>query len=339
MSNSVLAETARALVAGNKGILASDSSPESIEKRFEKVDIENTEENRRNFRQLFITTDGMEQYISGVIMHDETFRQSADDGRKFVEILESKGVLPGIKVDQGKEPLPNSPQEFNTKGMWGLSERLAEYKQLGAKFAKWRGVIVIGKDLPTDEAINSNADLLSDYALACQENNIVPIVEPEVLMDGGHSIEKCREVTFKTLKKVFLYLSKKNVNFEAMLLKPNMVLSGKNNKRKDAPANVAQATMDILLETLPDTLAGVVFLSGGQSATQATENLNAINKLSQNLWPLSFSFERALQEPSLEIWKGEQKNLIAAQKEFLKRAKLNSLATLGKYEQIMEGEK
>lgn len=338
MSNSVLAETARALVTKPKGILAADESSGTIKKRLEKVGIEDTVENHRRYRELLFTTHEIEKYISGVIMFDETIHQISSDGRAFPQVLQEKGIMPGIKVDQGKEPMESSPKEYVTKGMYGLSERLAGYRQMGAKFAKWRALFVIGDGLPTDEAINTNADLLASYALACQQNDVVPVVEPEVLMDGKHTMMDSRNANYRVLKRVFLELSQKGVDLKAMLLKPSWVHPGKENEKPE-DKTVAQATIKLFKEVVPPQLGGIVFLSGGDSPEDSTGHLDAIEETGNLDWPISFSFGRALQEPVLEAWKGLDENKDLAQGLFFKRVMLNGLATTGAYEESMEEQK
>ncbi len=329
---------AESLVTGQKGILAADESDKSIKKRFDGISLESTAETHREYREVLLSTPGIEQYISGVILFDETIRQRTHSGIPFPELLTQKGILTGIKVDKGTIELANFPNEKITEGLDGLKDRLLEYKALGAKFAKWRAVITIGEGIPTPVAIDANAFVLARYAAICQSVGIVPIVEPEVLMDGKHAIEKCREVTYTTLKSVFAHLSEQKVDFSAMLLKPNMVVAGKENPEK-APAHlVAELTVKVFAEVIPDEVPGVVFLSGGQSAEDATANLNEINKFAQMKWRLSFSFGRALQDPVLKTWAGKQENVAEAQKFFVKRARLNNLATAGHYTPEMEKE-
>lgn len=336
-----LNKIAEQMVAPRKGILAADESTPTIGKRFDKINIENTEANRQAYRQLLFTTPDIGKYISGVIMYDETIRQSTEDGKSFVSVLQNAGVLPGIKVDQGTAPDENSPNEKITKGLEGLSERLKEYVSLGAKFAKWRAVITIDKPqgLPTDENLKRNARDLAEYAKNCQEVGLVPIVEPEVLMDGkpaNHDIKKCAEVTEKTLNYVFEELKNLEVAIEGIILKPNMIVPGKESIEKATPEEIAEATVNLFKKILPENLPGIVFLSGGQSEIEATENLNAINKLDSLPWRLSFSYGRALQDGALKAWSGKKENVSDAQKVFLHRAKMNSLATLGQYSSELE---
>ncbi|MES2014483.1 MAG: class I fructose-bisphosphate aldolase [Patescibacteria group bacterium] len=325
-----LKETAIAMVTPGKGILAADESFGNINKKFEKLGIPVTEENRRAYRELLFTAPGIGDYISGVILFDETIRQSAADGRTLVKVLEDSGVIPGIKVDEGPEKIGDT-LETHTKGLEGLPARLSEYAKLGARFAKWRAVITIGEGIPTDAAIRANAKELASYALMCQEAGIVPIVEPEVLMDWSNSQEVCRSVTERTLTAVFEELKNAGVAIEGIILKPNMVVPGKESGVKASPEEVAKATTELFKKVLPSNLPGAVFLSGGQSEVEATENLNAMNKLGAYRWKLSFSYGRALQASALKLWNGKSENVKAAQDAFIKRAKMNSLATLGTY--------
>ena len=331
-----LKKTAKQMVVPGKGILAADESSGTIEKKFAKIGVASTEDNRRSYRGLFFTTPGFEEFISGVILFDETLRQSAADGRTFVSILQGVGVLPGIKVDQGTKEMDGSPNEKVTKGLEGLPERLKEYVELGAKFAKWRAVITIGDVLPTDANIRQNAKDLAAYAALCQEAGLVPIVEPEVLMDGGHGIEACADASERTLRAVFEELKKAGVAPEGMILKTNMVIPGKESGTKAAPETIAELTTTLFERVLPDELPGQAFLSGGQSEVEATENLNAMNKKGQFPCKLSFSYGRALQDSALKTWGGKPENIPAAQKAFYHRAKMNSLATLGKYTSEIE---
>jgi fructose-bisphosphate aldolase class I len=314
-----LKKTAKAMVAPGKGILAADESFGTIEKRFTKINLPSTEENRRNYRGLLFTASGIGQYISGVIMFDETIRQSSADGRTFVSVLQEAGVLPGIKVDQGTKEMEQSPNEKVTKGLEGLPERLKEYVGLGAKFTKWRAVITI-------------------YAKASQEAGLVPMVEPEVLMDGNHSISKCAEVSEKTLRYLFEELKKAGVVIEGTILKTNMVVPGKESTKKTSPQEVAEATVDLFKRVLPPNLPGCAFLSGGLSEVDATAFLDAMNKLGKFPWQLSFSYGRALQDSVLKTWNGKAENASAAQQRFLHRAKMNSLARSGNYSIEMEKE-
>lgn len=342
-----LNEVAKQMVVKGKGILAADESSGTIEKKFTKIGVPSTEDTRREYRQLFFTSEGMEDYISGVILYDETIRQSASDGRSFVSILESKGVLPGIKVDQGTKEMDGSPNEKITKGLEGLAERLMEYVQLGAKFAKWRTVITIlpaqagGEGLPSDANIRQQAQDLAAYARSCQDAGLVPMVEPEVLMDGGHDIDACERASERTLTAVFEELAEAHVAFDGMILKTNMVIPGKEHPSgKASPDEIANRTIALFKKILPEELPGEAFLSGGQSEIEATENLNAMNTPPAGggdlPWNLTFSYGRALQDSALKAWNGKTENMAAAQKLFLHRAKMNSLATLGKYDSSME---
>ena len=339
MSPTTLEVTARALVAPGKGILAADESHATIARRFEAYGIANTEENRRRYRQMLFTTKGIGEFISGVILFDETIRQAADDGRPFVEVLTRAGILPGIEVDRGAKALAGAPGEQVTEGLDGLRERLAEYGKLGARFAKWRAVIAIGEDgrTPTPRGIAANAEALARYAALCQEAAIVPIVEPEVLLDGGHSIERCLEVTEATLHAVFHALSAQHVTLEGLLLKPSMVLPGATAQHRAPVAEVAEATVRCLRRTVPAAVPGIVFLSGGQSDELATAHLDAMNRLpGPQPWPLSFSYARALQAAPLKAWGGDPARVADAQRAFLHRARCNSAARAGAYTPELE---
>ena len=339
MSSTTLEVTARALVAPGKGILAADESHATIARRFEAYGIANTEENRRRYRQMLFTTKGIGEFISGVILFDETIRQAADDGRPFVEVMTRAGILPGIKVDRGAKALAGAPGEQVTEGLDGLRERLAEYRKLGARFAKWRAVIAIGEDgrTPTPRGIEANAHALARYAALCQEAEIVPIVEPEVLLDGGHSIERCLEVTEVTLHAVFHALSAQHVTLEGLLLKPSMVLPGATAQHRAPVAEVAEATVRCLRRTVPAAVPGIVFLSGGQSDELATAHLDAMNRLpGPQPWPLSFSYARALQAAPLKAWGGDPARVADAQRAFLHRARCNSAARAGAYTPELE---
>jgi fructose-bisphosphate aldolase, class I len=328
--------TAKGLVAPGKGILAADESGPTIEKRFKSIKIPSTEENRRVYRELLLTAPGIGEFISGVILFDETIRQKSAEGAPFVEVLKRQGSLPGIKVDKGAKPLAGFPGEKITEGLDGLRERLAEYAQLGARFTKWRSVIHIGPNIPTRTCLEANAQALARFAALSQEAGLVPIVEPEVLMDGDHSIERHFEVTEAALKIVFHSLFEHRVRLEAMLLKPNMVLAGKDCTAQAGAAQVAEATLRCLLRTVPPIVPGIVFLSGGQSDLLATEHLNRLNQLGKAPWQLSFSFGRALQAPALKAWQGQPQLFGAGQKALLHRARCNSAARLGKYSSEME---
>jgi fructose-bisphosphate aldolase, class I len=338
MNRTELARIANAMVAKNKGILAADESTGTITKRFASIKLESTEEHRRLYRELLFTAPGASEYISGVILYDETIRQKTKDGTPFPEYLTKQGIIPGIKVDTGAKPLANFPDETITEGLDGLRERLIEYYKLGARFAKWRAVIDIGDGIPTSFAIKSNAHALARYAALCQENGIVPIVEPEVLMDGGHSIERCEEVTDVVLETVFNELFEHRIYLEGMILKPNMVISGKKAPNRAPPQTVAEATVRCLKRHVPPAVPGIAFLSGGQSPTEATLHLSLMNKLGPLPWALTFSYGRALQDSTLKTWGGTATNFAAAQKEFIKRAKLNGLATTGRYSPDLENQ-
>jgi fructose-bisphosphate aldolase class I len=337
MDESALKQTAQALVVSGKGILAADESEGTIKKRFDAVQVESTEENRRFYRELLFTTPKVEEFISGVIMFDETIRQKDGNGKPFPLLLSEKGIIPGIKVDKGAKDMAGFPGEKVTEGLDGLRERFEEYKGLGAKFSKWRAVIAIGEGIPTQVCIDANAEALARFAALSQEAGLTPIVEPEVLMDGGHDIGKCEEATYQTLKAVFTALSRHKVMVEGMLLKPNMILPGKESG-KAPPEDIADSTLRIFKEVLPSELPGVVFLSGGQGPEEATLNLNALNAKSQGPWQMSFSYGRALQEPVLKAWAGNSANKEAAQKAFYHRAKMNGLARMGKYTPESENE-
>jgi len=332
-----LNETARALVAPGKGILAADESSGTIKKRFDAIGCDSTEDRRRAYREMLFTTSQAAHHVSGVILFDETIRQQSSDGRALVRILEEEGIIPGIKVDKGTTPLAKSPGELVTDGLDGLRARLAEYHQLGARFAKWRAVIDIGDGIPSQYCIDVNAHALARYAALCQEEGIVPIVEPEVLMDGSHSLEQCSTVTTATLHTVFETLIAQRVELDGMLLKPNMVIPGKKFAGgKASPQEVAEATIACFREVVPAAVPGIVFLSGGQGDEEATANLDAINKIGPHPWQLSFSYGRALQHAALVAWKGEDANASAAQAAFLHRAKMNGLARDGKWTEAAE---
>jgi fructose-bisphosphate aldolase class I len=333
-----LNKTAEAIVAEGKGILAADESDGTIKKRFDSIGIESTEENRRAYRDLLFTTEGVEDYISGVILFDETIRQSSADGTPFPKLLESKGIIPGIKVDKGAKPLALAEGETVTEGLDGLRARLEEYRELGARFTKWRGVISIGKTIPSEYCLWTNAHALARYAALSQEAGLVPIVEPEVLMDGDHSIERSFEVTSRTLHAVFTELRDQRVHPEGLLLKPNMVLSGYDNAEQASHEQVAEETIRCFKRHVPAAVPGIVFLSGGQSDEDATANLNAINAIGPHPWQLSFSYGRALQAPALKAWGGKEENVEAAQRAYYHRAKMNSAARTGMYAPEMERE-
>jgi fructose-bisphosphate aldolase class I len=333
---SQLTDTARALVAPHKGILAADESSGTIEKRFKSIDLPSTEENRRAYRELLFTTAGAEQFISGVILFDETLRQKSKDGVPFPTLLEKRGIVPGIKVDKGTKPLPFSKLEKITEGLDGLRERIAEYRGLGARFAKWRAVIEIGDGIPSDACIETNAHALARYAALCVDGGLVPIVEPEVLMDGSHTIERCYAATDRTLRAVFRCLNEQRVPLEEILLKPNMVLSGQSCPQQASVREVAEQTLRCFRYTVPAAVPGIVFLSGGQSDQLATAHLNEMNKLGGGPWQLSFSYGRALQAPTLKSWRGKPENAAAGQQAFLHRARCNGAARTGSYSEAME---
>jgi fructose-bisphosphate aldolase class I len=328
--------TAAALVAPGRGILAADESTGTIKKRLDSIGVESTEEIRRQYRQMLFTTPGLGEHISGVILYDETIRQSADDGRTFVQVLEAAGPIPGIKVDTGAKPLALFPEETVTEGLDGLRERLAEYAQLGAGFAKWRATIIIGEGTPTSFAIDANAHAMARYAALCQEADIVPIVEPEILMDGDHDLAACEEATGRTLDALYRQLAAHRVDLAGSLLKVNMVVPGKGNAVQDDDRTIAEATIRCLRAQVPAEVPGVVFLSGGMSDEQATSRLNAMNTIGGFPWALSFSYGRALQAPSLRAWGGEPANVGAGQAALAHRAKMNGLATEGAYDPSME---
>lgn len=331
MNRSELTTTARAMVAKGKGILAADESSGTIKKRFDNIKLGSTEEARRSYRELLFTTPGAADYISGVILYDETLRQKTRDGAPFAEYLKKLGIVPGIKVDAGAKPLAGFAKETITEGLDGLRERLAEYYGLGARFAKWRAVIDIGDDIPSSFAIDANAHALARYAALCQEANIVPIVEPEVLMDGAHSLERCEAVTSATLAAVFAQLHAQRIYLEGMILKPNMIISGKQAATRADRQQVAAATVRVLKYYVPPAVPGIAFLSGGQSAAEATEHLSLMNQLGPLPWELTFSYGRALQDEALKAWGGKPENFAFGQKAFLRRARLNGLARTGNY--------
>jgi len=336
MSRNELESTAQAMVQAGKGLLAADESSGTIKKRFDGVNVECTEENRRAYRELLFTTPGIEQFISGVILYDETLRQKARDGSPFPQLLAKKGILPGIKVDKGAVEMPGFPGEKVTEGLDGLRGRLVEYRELGARFAKWRAVIAIDDGIPTGACIDANAHALARYAALCQETGLVPIVEPEVLMDGDHTIERCEEATSSTLASVFSALREQRVALKGMILKPNMVISGKSCPQQAGVGEVAEATVRTLLRHVPAAVPGIAFLSGGQSPELASAHLSAMNAMGKHPWELSFSYSRALQDPVLKAWRGQASNLAAAQKLFHHRARCNSAARSGKYTREME---
>jgi fructose-bisphosphate aldolase, class I len=336
MSRTELEAVARAMVAKGKGILAADESSGTIKKRFDSIKLESTEEARRSYREMLFTAPKAADYISGVILYDETIRQKTKAGVPFPEYLARQGMIPGIKVDSGAKPLAGFPNETITEGLDGLRERLAEYYKLGARFAKWRAVIDIGADFPTRFAIDANAHALARYAALCQEASIVPIVEPEVLMDGGHTLERCEEVTDAALEALFSALHSHRVHLEGTILKPNMVISGKKATVRASAQTVAEATVRCLKRHVPSAVPGIAFLSGGQSSEDATAHLSLMNKLGPLPWELTFSYGRALQDAALKAWGGKSENFAAGQAAFLKRARLNSMAHAGTYTPALE---
>ncbi len=339
MSEHDLHETALAMVAPGQGILAADESTGTITKRFDKLGIESTEDSRRDWRQLLLTTPGAGEWISGVILYDETIRQETSDGTPFPKMIEEAGIIPGIKIDTGAKPLANAEGEKVTEGLDGLRDRIEEYVGMGARFAKWRAVITIeGDRLPSRYCIRTNAHALARYAALCQEGGLVPIVEPEVLIDGDHTIERCFEVTETTLRTVFAELAEQRVSFEEMILKPNMVIAGKDCPEQSSPEQVAEETIRCLRRTVPGAVPGIAFLSGGQSPEQATIHLNLMNQMGPQPWQVGFSYARALQGPPMETWMGDPSNVEAAQKLFAHRAKMASAARQGEYSEDMEKE-
>ena len=337
MTTSELNAIARAMVAPGKGILAADESTGTIEKRLKSVGAPNTEDNRRAWRQLLFTTPGVGKYVSGVILYDETLRQKSTDGIPLVEVLTKQGIIPGIKVDKGTKPLPGSPDELITEGLDGLKERLAEYRQIGARFTKWRAVITIGSGIPTRYCIEANAHALARYAKLSQDAGLVPMVEPEVLMDGDHDIGRCEHVTEATLHAVFNELYDQRVVLEEMILKPNMVLSGNKASNRASAREVAERTIQCFKRTVPAAVPGIAFLSGGQGDDEATVNLDAMNRLpDKGPWQLTYSYGRGLQATPLKAWAGQAANVKKAQDAFTHRAKLTSAARQGMYSPEME---
>jgi fructose-bisphosphate aldolase, class I len=333
-----LETTAREIVAPGKGILAADESDGTIKKRFDSIDVESTEENRRAYREMLFTTSGMEDHISGVILFDETIRQSSADGTPFPRLLEAKGVIPGIKVDKGAKPLALAEGETVTEGLDGLRDRLTGYRDLGARFAKWRATYSIGEDLPSEYCVWVNAHALARYAALCQEAGLVPIVEPEVLQEGTHTLEESAKATGRVLLAVYQELHDQRVDVAGTLLKPNMVLSGYQADSRAGIDEVADATLDVLYKHVPAAVPGIVFLSGGQSDEDATAHLNAMNARGPHPWEISFSYGRALQAPALKAWRGDAANMPAGQEAFAHRAKMNGLARSGEYSEEMERE-
>jgi len=336
MDRGTLETTAGAMVAPGRGILAADESTGTIKKRFDSIGVESTEDTRRAYREILFTTPDAEKHISGVILFDETIRQSASDGTPFPRLLADKGIIPGIKVDRGAKEMALFPGEKVTEGLDGLRPRLEEYAGLGAGFAKWRAVITIGDGIPTMACIRANAHALARYAALCQEAGLVPIVEPEVLMDGNHTIERCEEVTFATLRSVYHELREERVRLEGTLLKPNMVLPGKDCPKQASAKEIAKVTTETFMRVVPAAVPGIVFLSGGQTPREATERLNAMNAMGAFPWELSFSYGRALQEPVLSAWGGDPGNANTAREAFVHRAALNGAARTGSYSPSME---
>ena len=336
MSLNTLEEIAEYIVSDGKGILAADESNPTCGKRFDSIGVESTESNRRDYREMLFRSSGMKDNIGGVILFDETIRQNAQDGTPLVELIKNQGALPGIKVDKGLAPLDSSPEETLTQGLDGLDERCKEYFKLGAKFTKWRAVIKISDDIPTDACIQANMEALARYAKIVQENNMVPMVEPEVLMDGNHSIDRCYEVTSKSLNTLFKCLKDQGVNIAGTILKPNMVTSGSIAEPQASIQEVAEKTVQCLKENVPSDLPGITFLSGGQSDVNATAHLDAMNKIGGFSWKLSFSYGRALQQPSLQAWLGKEENVPQAQEALSHRALMNKLAANGAWNLDLE---
>ena len=338
MNAQELIETAKTLVADDRGLLAMDESNPTCNKRFAKLGIPQTEEARRAYRELIVTTPGLAESISGAILYDETIRQQTKDGTPFIKAVTDAGIIPGIKVDAGAKELAGHPGEKITEGLDGLRDRLAEYSKMGLRFAKWRAVIVIGERIPTRGCIEANAQALARYAALCQEAGLVPVVEPEVLMDGDHTLRRCDEVTEELLRTVFYELYTQRVMLEGMLLKPNMILPGLNCSQQESVDQVADATVNCFLRSVPAAVPGIAFLSGGQAAELASARLNAMNVRfeARMPWALAFSFSRAIQQPALDIWQGKEANVSAAQKALSHRAKCNRAARQGKYSSAME---
>ena len=331
-----LEEIANYIVSDGKGILAADESNPTCGKRFDSIGVENSEDNRRDYREMLFRSKGMKGNIGGVILFDETLRQSAKDGSLLRDLILNQGALPGIKVDKGLQPIDDCPGETVTIGLDGLDERLKEYSSMGAKFTKWRAVINIGNGIPTDKCIDANMQALGKYAKCAQDNGMVPIVEPEVLMDGEHSIEDCFSATDRSLKSLFAHLDKYRVNIKGTLLKPNMVTSGKESTEQAGIEEVAKKTLDCLVKNVPQDLPGITFLSGGQSDILATAHLDAMNKIGGFSWKLSFSYGRALQAAALIAWGGKQENVFISQDELSHRAEMNKLASLGQWNEKLE---
>ena len=336
MDTKLMTETAKAMVAPGKGLLAADESSGTCKKRFDSVGVECNEENRRAYRELLFTTPKIAEFVSGVILFDETLRQKTKDGKPFAEYLKANGIIPGIKVDGGAQDMALHPGEKVSEGLDGLRKRLEEYFKLGARFAKWRAVITIGERIPSWACIDANAQALARYSALCQEASIVPIVEPEVLLDGDHSVERCEEETEKTLATLFNELTWHKVSLEHVILKASMVVSGKDNTRQAGVAEVAERTLKVLKRTVPAALPGVVFLSGGQTDENATAHLDAMNRMGAAPWPLTFSYSRALQAVALKAWRGSTANVAAAQAAFHHRARMNGLAARGQWNKEQE---
>ncbi len=337
MDTTQLQRTVAAMIQSPKGLLAADESNPTIARRFDSIGLESTEQNRRAWRNVLLGAPGLSDAVSGVILYEETLAQQADDGTPFPKLLEQRGIVPGIKVDKGKVPLANAPGDEITEGLDGLARRLQRYREQGARFAKWRAVYNVSPILPSRLAVKENAHALARYAAICQNEGFVPIVEPEVLIDGDHTIERCSEVTEQVLHAVFHALDRQRVVLEAMLLKPSMVLPG-NGSARASPETVAQHTVAVLRRTVPAAVPGVFFLSGGQSPEEATANLDAINRFGPQPWVLSFSYARALQEPALAAWRGDAANAAAAQQALVHRARMNARAREGRYQPAMENE-
>lgn len=336
MNLAKLESTAREMVSGGRGILAMDESTGTCTSRFEKLGVPSTEENRLSYRSMLVTAEGLSKFISGAILFDETIRQSVNGDTPFATYLNDAGIVPGIKVDTGAKALAGHPGEKVTEGLDGLRERLQEYVSLGARFAKWRAVITIGDGIPSDACLMANAHGLARYAALCQEADVVPIVEPEVLMDGGHSIEQCRDVTHRTLKTVFHQLDNQGVALSGIVLKPNMVLSGKECSEQASVEEVARQTVDCFLDCVPASVPGVAFLSGGQTDEQATQHLNKMNQLGLNLpWYLTFSYGRALQQAPMKAWSGDNSKSVEVHQKVLQRAEVNALASQGQFEEAI----
>jgi fructose-bisphosphate aldolase class I len=333
-----LEKIARKMVAPGRGILAADESSGTIKKRFDAIGVESTENSRRDYREFMFRTPAMREFISGVILYDETIWQNAADGTPLVKLISDAGAVPGIKVDEGTDPLPGSPKELITKGLDNLAPRLTKYYERGARFAKWRAVIDIGAGLPSHNCIHANAHALARYAALCQQANIVPIVEPEVLMDGDHDIDACYDVTQWILKETFQELYYAGVKLEGMVLKPNMAIAGKKSAKKSSVQEVAEKTVKLLKDCVPPLVPGIAFLSGGQSDEEATAHLDAMNKLGPLPWHLTFSYGRALQAAPQKAWSGKKENVGAGQRAFAHRARMNGLASLGKWSQALEKE-